>query len=156
MSKTASTLAPVLQTYNTSFGFLMTFSRIYCLYPELFSRKMAIDTIPRTSEYDAVPFKLFCFGLRSSQSTAFWDDQPCGEACPAVWKFTVNPVPESNVGRGIGICRWGGWKGELDRPGYPESITLESDNVVYIPLMFKIDYCCKNRTCPNRGRGHIS
>lgn len=139
-SKGPSILPVILQAPHTSSFNILTSTRFYCLYPALFANSEGIRMKHFLS--DNTPFSHFNFGLRVYRTASIWDEAPCGNACPSLWRSTKNLS-------GVGTVRWGTINGSLDLGDKSPS---KSDGFENVNVLWKIDGRCINSLCPNRGR----
>lgn len=87
--------------------------------------------------------KKYMVGLRSYKTTARWNE-PCGEACPVVLRF-------SDRWDGVGIVRWGGIGGAVDQ-GCIGGVVSAEDSFGACRFMWRLGLGCANQRCPNYGR----
>ncbi len=146
-----SILPALLTSDMTHQHFMMTGSRLYCFYPQLFENH-EFRRIRPGPPYNrpSGPIQRFAFGLRHqvAHSTPL-SDIPCGSACHIQW---MTALPSNNVS-GIQSFRWGGMHVACHNTGIPspdEDRLFENNHMLWRRNLGN----CDNQACPNFGSSH--
>lgn len=126
-------LPVVLSSPVTTMLNIITDSNIYCFYPRLTSRGVAIKgylPISRDQERRLAERRIPVY-----DNTDFLNG-PCYETCTKVWRY-------SSSRKGVGVLHWRGWTARQ------EDLTFwrQADEFEHVAYKWKIGYECYNRYC---------
>ena len=135
VSSSGSTLPVVLSMPNTADFCVLTARSLYSFYPDTTGRRVNLFSEICSGRPSTIKYMV---GLRSYETTANWLE-PCGEACPAVFRLTRRL-------KGVSVMRLtDGKKGEPDDFD-PEGTFGRGC------YMWRLGTSCENPMCPNYNR----